>query len=243
MRLVQERKSMTKPTEKTDVGTFAAVINSRLAAQAHIAKAIGFAWMAGGVAIASSLTALGAFSALYGYSYMISIKPAAEQVANALVQALERTQLKTTVSGTMSLAPGSELRLAQGQTVKLDEGSIVKLDPNSLVRVTVTDVPQPSNEQLGFGTRKPNTDELRFTSYTIFRQVDYASGAVVTAWHYDLTDRTRPKSQHCYYRVVVDDGLSAKYVIAYDGIPQRPSTLDKVKFEGAVANCIWFTGA
>jgi hypothetical protein len=43
-------------------------------------------------------------------------------------RALEHAELKTVVSGNMSLALNSE-KLAAGQTVKLNEGAIVKLDP------------------------------------------------------------------------------------------------------------------
>jgi hypothetical protein len=90
-------------------------------------------------------------SAFYGYGHMLSVRPAAEQTAKALVQALEHAKLTTTVSGTMSLSPDSELRLAPGQTVKLDEGATVKLDPTSSVRVVgdlKIDMPQPSKQQL-----------------------------------------------------------------------------------------------
>jgi hypothetical protein len=96
--------------DQIDVGGLAAVINSRLAAEARIAQAVAFAWLCGGAAIAFCLAGLGFASAFYGYSYMISVKPAAEQTAKALVQALERAKLTTTVSGTMSLSPDSELR-------------------------------------------------------------------------------------------------------------------------------------
>src|SRR3981081_4594380 len=112
-----------EPDERIDVAGLAAVINSRLAAEARVAKAISFGWLCAGVAIACCLASMGIASALYGYSYMISVKPAAEQTARALVEAFEKTELKTTVSGTMSLSPNSELRLAGGQTIKLAEGT------------------------------------------------------------------------------------------------------------------------
>jgi hypothetical protein len=44
MRLVQELKSVKADAEKIEVGGFAAVINSRLAAETRIARAISFAW-------------------------------------------------------------------------------------------------------------------------------------------------------------------------------------------------------
>src|SRR5262245_1347102 len=179
--------------EKLDVGGLAAVINSRLAAEARVAKAIGFGWLCGGAAIALCLTGLGFAAAFYGYSFMLSVKPAAEQTAKALVAAFERAELKTTVSGVMSFSPGTELRLASGQTVKLDESATVRLDPNASVRV-VGDVKmlQPSKQQLQVDTTS-GSDELPFTSYTIFKTVRYGSGAVETAWAYDLSDTMRPK--------------------------------------------------
>src|SRR3981081_216293 len=111
--------------QQTNIESFAAVINSRLAAEARISKAIAFGWLCGGWAIASCLIGLGLAAAFYGYSFMISVTPAAERTANALRDAFLRAELKTHVSGTLSLAPGSELTLAPDQTVKLAEGAVV----------------------------------------------------------------------------------------------------------------------
>jgi hypothetical protein len=230
--------------EKLDVGGLAAVINSRLAAEARIAKAIAFGWLCGGTAIALCLTGLGVAAALYGYSFILSVKPAAEQTAKALVQAFERAELKTTVSGVMSLSPNTELRLASGQTVKLNEDAMVRLDPNASVRV-VGDIkmPTPSPEQLRVNT--PNeSDELPFTSYTIFKTVNYGSGAVQSGWAYDLSDTTRPKYQYCVYRQAFDKGLAGKISLAENGFPRKPPSAERLpfNFDEAVANCIWFSG-
>ena len=230
--------------EKLDVGGLASVINSRLAAEARIAKAIAFGWLCGGTAIALCLTGLGVAAAFYGYSFMLSVKPAAEETAKALVQAFERAELKTTVSGVVSLSPAAELRLASGQTVKLDEGATVRLDPNASVRV-VGDLKmlQPSKQQLQMDSRSVD-DELPFTSYTIFKDVNYGSGKVVTGWAYDLADTVRPKYQHCSYQQTLGKGLLSKVSIALNGYPRRPSSLTKLSFnfDGAVANCVWFSG-
>jgi hypothetical protein len=229
--------------ERIDVGGLAAVINARLAAEARVAKAISFGWLCGGIAIACCLASMGVALGLYGYSYMISLKPAADQTARALIEAFEKAELKTTVSGTMSLSPNSEVRLGGGQTVKLAEGTTVKLDPNSSVRV-VGDlkVPKPSNRQL-----QPNTmngDRLPFTSYTIFRSVPFGSGRVETGWGYDLSDTTRPRSQYCSYIQSIGKGAQVKDMIAVNGYPRKPSPQVKTyfDFEGAVANCVWFSG-
>ena len=246
MRVVPKWGSVVPDDRNIDVGGLAAVINSRLAAEARIARAISFGWIGGGTAIALCLTGLGCAAALYGYSYMISVKPVAEGVATALVQAIEHAELKTSVTGTMSLAENSEVHLAAGQSVKLEDGAIVKLEPNSSVRVVgdlKIDIPQPSKGQLQLDTTSKN-DELPFTNYTVFTSIQYGTGEVVTGWNYDLSDTMRPKTQYCYYGQRVDTGLSARYTLAVNNMPQRPSPLAKLSFnfDGAVANCIWFSG-
>lgn len=230
--------------ENIDLRGLASIINFRLAAEARLAKAIGFGWLCGGVAIAICLTGLGVAAALYGYSYMLSVRPAAEQTAKALVSALERADLKTRVTGTMSLSPDSELRLARGQSVKLDENTSVKIDPSSSVRVVgELKMPQPSKHQL-----QPDAttggDELPFTSYMIFRTVPLGQGLVETGWAYDLSDTIRPKNQFCYYRQDVNEGLVGKITLAVDGAAIRPSQLVKLpfNFDAALADCIWFSG-
>jgi hypothetical protein len=231
---------------QTDVAGFAAVINSRLAAESRIARAVAFGWLCGGVASFLALTGLGVASALWGYSYVHSMKPAAERMADALVEALQRAEIKTTVSGTMSLAPNSQLRLAPGQAVRLEEGAVVALDQKSTVRIVDmrVDTPQPSKQQLQVGTTS-RSEELPFTNYTIFKHVNTGKASVVTGWDYDLSDTLRPRSQFCYYQEKFEKGRAAiKYIIALNGAPYRASPLAKSDdFDSAVANCIWFSGA
>jgi hypothetical protein len=65
-------------TEQIDDGNlnaFAAIIKSRAAAEARVARAMGLAWLGAGAAIASGLAGLGIAAALCGYSYIISVKP------------------------------------------------------------------------------------------------------------------------------------------------------------------------
>jgi hypothetical protein len=229
-----------------NVESFAAVIGSRLAAEARIAKAVGFGWLCGGWAIASCLVGLGVAAAFYGYGLMISVTPAAEQTANALRDAFARAELKTSVTGTVSLAPGAELTLDPDQTVKLAEGAVVKLDPNSSVRVVgdlKVDVPQPSKQQLQLDATS-GSKELPVTQYTVFKTAAYGAGYVVTSWNFELPDTARPFYQRCYYEQGLDQGLAATQTIAVDGSPRPISALAKLPFdfEGALANCAWFSG-
>jgi hypothetical protein len=232
--------------ENNEVAGLAATINSRLLAESRVARAKSFSWLCGGVAIAVCFAGLGCALAFVGYSHMLSVKPAAELTAKALVEALEKARLKTAVSGKMSLSPDSELKLAPGQIVRLGEDAIAKLDPGSAVRIIgnlKVDVPQPSKQQLQLDT-KTKTDELPFTNYTIFRDVNFEKGHVVTGWSYDLSDATRPRAQYCYYQQSVEKGLSAKHTLAVNDLPRRPTALMKVSFnfDAALENCIWFSG-
>src|SRR5260370_23646812 len=229
-----------------DVESFAAVINSRLAAEARISKARAFGWICGGWAIASCLIGIGIATALYGYSLMISVKPASEQIASALSDAFAHAELKNYVTGKLSLTPGSELTLAPNQTVKLAEGAVVKLDPNSSVRVVgdiKVDVPQPSKQQLQLDATS-GSKELPVTEYTVFKTVIYGTGYVVTAWNFEPTDTARPNYQRCYYEQTLDRGLAATQTIAVDGSPRPVSSLAKLPFDfdGALGGCTWFSG-
>jgi hypothetical protein len=233
-------------TAYSDLTSFAGVINSRLASEARVAKAIGFGWLCAGWALALCLFGLGAVAALYGYSYTQSVAAAAEQVAEAVGQAFARATIHTAVEGEVSLASDATLTLAPNQNVKLAEGAIVALDPASTVKVVgdfKVDVPQPSKQQLQLDTTT-NSKELPFTQYTVFKGVSFGSGYVVTSWNFDLGDTTRPYYQRCYYEQNLDQGIAATQTIAVDGSSRPLSNLAKLPFDfdGAVASCIWFSG-
>ncbi len=229
-----------------NLSNFAAVINSRLAAESRVARAKAFGWVCGGWAIACCLTGTGIAVALWGYSSMISVVPAAEIAAKAIGDAFKRAELKTIVSGIMSLSPDSELTIAKGQSVGLEEGASVKLDPSSTVRIVgdlKVNVPQPSKDQLQLDTMSVSK-ELPFTRYTIFNSASFGRGTVVTGWSFDVSDPTRPTYQRCYYEQVLDKGIAATQTVAVDGAPRRLSALTKLSFDfdGAVGNCVWFSG-
>jgi hypothetical protein len=232
--------------DNINVGSLAAVINARLVAQGQIARAVAFSWLCGGAAVAACMIGLGFVFAFLGYSHMLSVKPAAEQTAQALAKALNGAELKAVVSGSIPLSPNSEVNLAAGQTVTLKDGATVKLDPNSAIRVVGDlkyNLPQPSKQQLQEeATSRRN--ELPFTSYTIFKSTNFGAGEVVTGWVFDLSDPTRPNGQYCFYKQVISKGKAIKYTIAADGIPHPPSALAKLpfNFDAALSNCIWFSG-
>src|SRR5262249_3968088 len=234
--------SSSDSDQKIDVGGLAAIINSRLATDARVSRAIGFGWVCGGLAIACVLTGLGIAVAVLGYSHMTSVRPAAEQTAKAVTDAIKQAKLKTEIKGTVSLAAGSEVKLAPNQTVKFPENTILKLDPNSSVRV-VGDIkiPQPSPHQLQQELKSGN--ELPFTSYTIFRSVEFGSARVETGWNFELSDTTRPKTQYCSYIQDTGRGARIRDLIAVNGRPRTANLAHaSFDFDKAVANCLWFSG-
>lgn len=236
---------MKSNTDDVDLIAFATLLNSRMNAEARIKNATAFGWLCAGIAIAVCLVSTGFAFAMLGYSYLTSIQPSAELAAKALNDALSRATIKTTVSGTMELA-NSEIVLSPGQSVRLADGSAVRLDPNSSIRVATelrNEVPQPTKRQLQLDATA-SSKETPFTRYTVFKSSGFGSGVVVTGWSFELTDTNRPQSQRCYYEQVLDKGLAATQTIATDGIARRPSALTKLSFDfdGALGNCIWFSG-
>jgi hypothetical protein len=210
-----------------EVRGFAAIINSRLLAEARVARAMSFAWICAGATIAIVLTGLGVAVSFVGYSRLNNLSAAAEIISRSLADAIQRTELKSIVSGKMALSPNSEVRLAPGQVIRLAEGATVKLDPSSSVRIIgnmKVDVPQPSKQQLQLDTTS-QSEQLPFTEYTIFKDVNYQRGHVVTGWNYDLVDAMKPKSQVCYYEESPSQGVSSRYTLSVNNYPRRPSAL------------------
>jgi hypothetical protein len=165
-------------SNQTDVSGLAAMINTRLAADARISRAAAFLWFCGGTAIALTLARFGVTLALLGYSRIITISPAAEVVAHALVNALEHTKLTATVTGSVSLAEGCELKLASNQKISLNSGTIVKLAENSSVRILNNfHMPLPSTQQLQLDT-KSKSSELPFTTTLFSREWNSARGGL-----------------------------------------------------------------
>jgi hypothetical protein len=237
---------MSSTNEQFELTGFAASIKSRLGAEARTAKAVAFVWVCGGTAAACVLTGLGFAAATIGASRLMSASPAAEETARLIVEAFKRAETKTIVSGTMTLAPNSELRLAANQSVTLEESTIVQLDPTSAIRVIgdlKVDVPRPSQQQLQLDTTS-KAEELPLTNYTIFRTTRFGAGVVTTGWDFDLSDTNRPRRQFCYYEQDLDRGVQARYTIAINGQQRRLSELSKLSFDfdGALLNCSWFSG-
>jgi hypothetical protein len=98
---------------------FAAAINSRLAAEAGVARAMSFAWMCAGAMISIALTGLGVAAAFVGYSHLNSLTDAADLISRSVADALQKAELKSVVTGKMALDSTSGVKLAPDQRYRL----------------------------------------------------------------------------------------------------------------------------
>jgi hypothetical protein len=128
----------------------------------------------------------------------------------------------------------------------MEEGATVRLDPASSIRVIgdlKIDIPRPSQQQLQLETTSKSND-VPFTSYTIFKSVGFQTGTVETGWDFELANPTQPRLQYCKFIQPVGKGTSTSFILAVNAASRR-STSTKVpfNFDQAVANCIWFSGS
>src|SRR4051812_24202957 len=172
-------------------------------------------------------------------------------MATAFADALDRTTLRT--SGEVKLDPtaqvvvrdGSVVGIEPNASVKLDaNGTIVKLDSNAKINIVGTEpyAPRPTLDQL-----KPQAAPLSrtavVTNYTVFKNVQYNEGRIVTGWNFSSNEENSPNSQYCYYYYTVESGISVKLDLATDGVLlPKTKPLKGLQAEQAAANCVWFAG-
>jgi hypothetical protein len=180
----------------------------------------------------------------YGYSYISRNNEGIRHLSTALAKGLSDVQLKAVAEGTVSLTP-SELNLAKDQTVTLDPMSRVRLEPNASVkadgelRVYAPSIsPQPSE-------RSAKNTPAAVTDFTIFKQVAFEKGTVMTGWRFLTSAQKTPSSQYCYYTESSENsGLDIVVSIARDMKLEAPKTIPKnFDLASAFDRCVWFRTA
>lgn len=192
-------------------------VNARLKSDARIQNAQAAFWRLAGLALVCAMTGVGVGAALYGWTYARQPVIQAEEVASAVASALSGLTLKT-------------------------EG-VVKLDPDSRLAMTPpppAEVPRPTEAQLGTGTSPKSLANVN-TAFTVFKNVPYNSGQVVTGWNFSTSDQKSPQHQYCYYSEQIDGTSKVTIDLGENGRPaanvkSRPG-MDPVM---AYANCVWF---
>lgn len=197
-------------------------VNGRLRAEARMHFARAFLLRAIGAGAFSALAGIGIGAACYGYAYMNQFDSAAEKIASAMQTALADVTLKT--KGEVTLTDN---------TLKLE----------GLPTQKANAVPTPTKAQLG-ADAAPASQAPVNTTFTVFKQVPYLDGQIVTGWNFKANEE-RPFQQYCYFSRRSNESkgqVEIKIDLAMDGktLPQ-PQKSD-VNLGILATNCVWHDG-
>lgn len=200
-------------------------VNGRLRAEARIVAARAFLFRALGAGAFAALAGAGLGAASYGYAYMNQFDSAAEKIAAAMQAALANVTLKT--KGEVTLTDN---------TLKLEGGLPKQAQAQA-------QAPTPTKAQLGSDAAPASKAPVN-TTFTVFKQVPYMDGQIVTGWNFRANEDA-PFQQYCYFsrRTNEQKGqVEIKIDLAMDGktLPQ-PQKSD-VNLAVLASNCVWHDG-
>jgi hypothetical protein len=193
-------------------------VNTRLRADAKYVAARAFLFRALGLGAFLCLTGAGIGAAAYGWATMNQFDTAAEKIASAMQAALADVTLKT--KGEVTLTDN---------TLKLE--GLPKLTGGA---------PTPTKAQLGEQAAPASKAQVA-TTFTVFKQVPYLDGQIVTGWNFK-DSAEQPYQQYCYFSRRSNETkgqVEIKIDLAMDGktLPQ-PQKSD-VNLEILARNCVW----
>lgn len=193
-------------------------VNTRLRADASYVAARAFLFRALGLGAFLCLTGAGIGAAAYGWATMNQFDTAAEKIAAAMQAALADVTLKT--KGEVTLTDN---------TLKLE----------GLPKIT-GGPPTPTKAQLGEQASPASKAQVN-TTFTVFKQVPYLDGQIVTGWNFK-DGAEQPYQQYCYFSRRSNESkgqVELKIDLAMDGktLPQ-PQKSD-VNLEILSRNCVW----
>jgi hypothetical protein len=135
----------------------------------------------------------------------------------------------------------SELSLAKGQTISLEPGSRVLLDPTAKVRADgEIQVQGPSISATQAPRRAAPTPVI--TNFTVFKNVPFEKGSVMTGWKFLTSAQKMPTHQYCYYIEELEASpLEPVVFFAADEKLDLPKQLPKgFDVDAAFKKCVWF---
>jgi hypothetical protein len=166
-------------------------------------------------------------------------------LASALSKALSELHLTATAEGKVTLDP-TEITLARNQTIRLDRESKLRLDPDAKVRADGEMRVQAPSFSVPRTVPKPTSPVPTITNFTVFKQLPFGKGVVMTGWDFLTSTQKSPTHQYCYYTESSDEalGLNVNFDIGHDRRPASPKT-PPVDFDmaAAFARCVWFRDA
>lgn len=196
-------------------------VNGRLRAEARMIAARAFLFRSLGAGAFSALAGAGLGAAFYGYATMNQFDSAAEKIAAAMQTALSDVTLKT-----------------KGEVTLTD--NVLKLE-GGLPKQAAT--PTPTKAQLG-NDAAPASKATVNTSFTVFKQVPYMDGQIVTGWNFKANEES-PFQQYCYFsrRTNEQKGqVEIKIDLAMDGKTLPQPVKSDVNLAILASNCVWHDG-
>ena len=192
-------------------------VNSRLRADSSYVAARAFLFRALGFGAFACLAGIGVGAAAYGWATLNQFDTAAEKIAAAMQAALSDVTLKT-----------------KGEVTLTD--NVLKLE--GLPKASAT--PTPTKAQLG-SDAAPASKAAVNTTFTVFKQVPYLDGQIVTGWNFK-DSAEQPYQQYCYFSRRSNEAkgqVEIKIDLSMDGktLPQ-PQKSD-VNLEILARNCVW----
>jgi hypothetical protein len=113
---------------------------------------------------------------------------------------------------------------------------MVKAEPAPAPAAT----PKPTAEQLGTDA-VPASKAAVATAFTVFKNVPFAAGQVVTGWNFVSSSQAQPSHQYCYYSEQIDVTSKVTIDLGENGraLPQAKAraNVDPVQ---AYQSCVWF---
>ena len=193
----------------------ASAVNARIKSDARLLNARAGLYRLAGIGLACALVGTGIGAALFGWTYTRAPVVNAEILADAVAQAISRVTFKT-------------------------EGT-VKLDPESRLAASRPATPTPTAAQLGANARPDSKAAVAATNFTVFKNVPFGQGQVVTGWNFTSGEQKTPAHQYCYYSEQIDGTSKVTIDLGENGriVPNAPARA-KIDATAAYTNCVWF---
>ena len=203
----------------TENRVLASAVNSRIRAESRKQNAQAALYRFAGMGILCAFAGGGLGLAFYGYSWISDPTSQTDKIARTVAAAMSTVTFRT--EGTVKLDPDSKIGVANAHP----------------------DIPTPTPAQLGTGV-SPDSRASVQTNFTVFKNVPYSQGQVVTGWNFDSGQQKSPSHQYCYYSEQLDGTSKVTIDLGENGrmLPQAKARIN-VDPNVAYTNCVWFKGA
>jgi hypothetical protein len=180
----------------------------------------------------------------FGYSHVIQNSDNMNILSSTFSKALSEVRLRATAEGTVQLEP-HDIFLAKEQTISFDRNSNVLLDPGAKVLANGELSVQAPSISVPQGSAPKSSSRIPvITNFTVFKNVPFEKGSIVTGWEFLTSVQKYPTSQYCYY--TESSEISGADAVIDVGNDRRPVTPGKrpqgIDISAAFNRCVWFDG-